>query len=561
MKFVKYVIVLAIALCAIPSASKAQTVMAVGGGSSAIFLEMGQGAASGTYTGTTCVWTSKSDAVNIIARDLRTTPETDESGNIWITWGPGTGSCASPAGSYNIYSYEQLDSVVGNKCYFEVDSSDTPGCVMGLTTAAGTAGANLLPGYTDTNLPAAVISALNGKHFTFAGTDIRPEDAKFQTERLFASCGSPIYRNPYDLGYRLTYGLGYATGTTGVGLQIKSAFSSKLFNVLEFALSGPDPITGNNAPSFTVSPIGAQPIIVQVAPASDTSGIAGASDINGFTLALFYEGVLGRSTDLFGPTTTNPVVTLVREPLSGTYNTFEYSVPNTSQYHTSQDDNFCSGSAVYSQTMNIPSANGMVAGAARKRVIGTGEMQSTLQAASTDTLGYSFWSQANMNGDSNVKYLTVNGVDPLLNSYGDNGTYTPGALPQASPGAGVPPLSAITFKNLAAGDYPAWSAVRVISRPSDSGVANLISASHTLDATQHDYIALSNLKVWHSHFPIYGVTGVYANGSTINTPNDLCNGGAAEAGGDAGGTNVLVQANQDFCSDYGNPSGLINKTN
>jgi hypothetical protein len=408
---------------------------------------------------------------------------------------------------------------------------------------------------------------VNGKHFTFGATDIRPEDAKFQSYRMFQPCGSIVYRNPYDLEYRLTYGLGYASGTTGVGLQIKSAFSGALFNVLDFAISGPDPITGLTVPQYSVSAIGAQPMIFAVAPATDTTGIAAATDINGFTLALFYEGILGRATDLVGPTVANPVVTLVREPLSGTYNTTEYSIPNSSQFHTSQDDNFCNGSAVFSQTMNIASANGMVTGAARKRVIGTGEMTSTLNGftGTNDALGYFFWSQANANGLSNTKYLTVNGVDPILDSYGSSGgvSYTPGALPQATPGTGVPPLTAVTFKNLNAGDYPVWSAVRIVGVPGEAGVANLVSASHLVDTTQHDYITLANLKVWHSHFPIYGIVGGYANGTTINSANDLCNtpGAQAEIGGDAGGTNVSKQVNLDFCADYANPQGLIQKTN
>jgi hypothetical protein len=567
MKSVKYLVVLAIALCAIPSVSKAQTVQAVGGGSSAIFLEMGQGAATAAATSTPCAWTTSTGGTNVVARDNRTSTPTDEAGNIWVTWSAGsTGTCTAPSGTgINIYSDMKLDSVVGDKCYFEVDSSLTAGCVQVLTVTTPAAGSNLLPGITDTPLPEVIRAAVNGKHFTFAATDIRPEDAKFASNRLFQPCGAPMYRQPFDLGYRLTYGLGYATGTTGVGLKINSAFSAGAFNVLDFALAGTDPISGNTVPNFAVTPIGAQPIVVAVAPVTDTAGIAGASDINGFTLALFYEGVLGRATDLAGVTNANAVVTLVREPLSGTYNTFEYSVPNSSQFHTSQDDNFCNGSAVFSQTMNAPSANSAVVGAARKRVIGTGEMINTLNGTSgtIDMLGYAFWSDANFHNKTNIKYLTVNGVDPLLDSYGSSGgvAYTPGLLPQATPAAGTPPLTAVSFKNLAAGDYPIWSAVRVVSLPSDAGVANLVTASHTVDATQHDYIPLSSLKVWHSHFPLYGVTGANANGSSINTANDLCNGGSAEAGGDAGGANVLESGNKDFCADYGNSSGLINKTN
>jgi hypothetical protein len=437
---------------------------------------------------------------------------------------------------------------------------------MNISIAAGTAGAGRILTSGETPIPADVIASLNGKHFTYIGTDIRPEDAKFATYRLFQNCGSFVFRNPFDLGSRLVYGLGYATGTTGVGLQIRSAFSAKLFNVIDFNITGNDPITSTAVPTYSVKAIGAQPIVVAVAPAGGT-GIGAATDINGFTLALFYEGILARSTDVFGPTTANGVTTLVREPLSGTYNTFEYSNPNSSQFHTSQDDNFCNGTAVFNQTMNIASGVGNVSGARRARVIGTGEMVSTLQAATTDTLGYFFWSAGNAAGLSNVKYLTVDGVDPILDSYGSSGgtSYTPGALPQASPGAGVPPLTAVSFKNVNAGDYPIWSAVRLVTAASaPAGVTNLLAALGTEDATQHDYITLANLKVWKSHFPLaaIGITS-YANGTTINTANDLCNasGAQTEAGGDAGGTNVLKQVNADFCSDFSNPQGLINKVN
>ena len=578
MKFVKHLLVLTIALCAIPSLTKAQITvnsLAVGGGSSALFLELGQGAASGTGAGATntpCLWTSGANA-NVVARDNRTIPatgsSTDEQGKYWVTWSAGTGTCAAPAGSVNIYSYIQLDSAVGDKCFFEGDGPSVTGCQMILTVALPNAGANLLTGFSDTSLPSVIESAVNGQHFTYAGTDIRPEDAKFATYRMFQPCGSIVYRNPYDLEYRLTYGLGYAGTHTGIGLQVHSFYSSAIFNVLDFAINGgPDPISGNPTPSsFAVSTVGAQPIVVGVAPATDTAGIAGANDINGFTLSLFYEGILARTTDLIGPTSTKPVTTLVREPLSGTYNTFEYSMPNSSQFHTSQDDNFCNGSSVFSTTMNIGSGTGAEPGAFRNRVIGTGEMLSTLNAATTsnESLGYAFWSAANFNAKTNIKYLTVNGVDPLLDSYGVSGgtSYTPGVLPQNGGTGGTPPLTAVSFKNLNGGDYPIWSAIRLVSTPGNAGVSALLTSLGPINSTQHDYVTLANLKVWHSHFPIYAIVGNFANGNTINpaTPNDLCTGGSAEAGGDAGGTNVLKQVNADFCSDYGNPAGLINKTN
>jgi len=558
MKFMKYMLALAIALFAMTSNSNAQATLSfVGGGSSALALELGQ--AASTLADTGCLWTGASSS-SILARDARTATPTDEKGNIWIAWGPGSGTCNSPAGSYHIYSYMTLDSVVGDRCFFEVDSSGTPGCVQVLTVAANTAGGNLLTDGTNFmddpgGLAANVIAALNGAHFNIAGTDIRPEDAKFAVNRMFTPCTSVIQREPYNQTVYQTSGLGYETGTPNVGSAVLSAFSSKSFNVLQFNITGNDPFTGKAVPAYTVSTVGAQPIVVSVSPAGGT-GIGAASDINGFTLALFVQGVLGRATDLSGPTSANGVTTLIREPLSGTYNTFEYSIPNSSQFKTTQEAANCAASGLAkTNPLNVASANGQVSGAARKRVIGTGEMVATLQAASTDTLGYWFWSAANAQNftSSNGKYLKVNGVDPLQDSY------TGGVIPTGAS------LANVTFSNLNSGAYPIWSALRIVSNSaSAAGAAAVIAGAQTLNSTQSDFIPLSKLKVWHSHFNIYGANVFNeANGATINTSGDLCGtaGAKAEGGGDAGGTNVLKQANHDFCADYGNQIGLVNKNN
>jgi hypothetical protein len=88
--------------------------------------------------------------------------------------------------------------------------------------------------------------------------------------------------------------------------------------------------------------------------------------------------------------------------------------------------------------------------------------------------------------------------------------------------------------------------------------------AQTLNTTQFDFIPLPNLKVWHSHYFMPAIGSVVsANGNTLNTANDLCAapGALAEFGGDAGGSNVLKQANLDFCADFGNQNGLINKAN
>ena len=296
-------------------------------------------------------------------------------------------------------------------------------------------------------------------------------------------------------------------------------------------------------------------MMIAVSPIGGT-GIGAATDINAFTLSLFQQGVLDRSTDLFGPTTANSVSVLIREPLSGTYNTMEFSVPNTAEFKASQEDNNCNGSGGFlTNPMLLASANSAT-GNGRRRVIGTGEMVKQLQLATDgDTLGYFFWSSANATGLSNVKYLTVNGVDPIQDSY------TGGVLP----GNGGVPLTNVTFKWLNQGDYPIWSPVRIVTAsPEPAGIANLVAGAQTAPLTSVDMIPLASLKVWHSHFPIPALNITFgANGTTINSAGDLCNSGSAlaEFGGDAGGSTIGKVSNHDFCADYSNPTGLVDKTN
>jgi hypothetical protein len=581
MKYMKYLLVLAVAMFATVSHANAQaTIQILGGGSSALFLELGQAAVNvAGGTGTACTWTLGKNS-NILARDNRTSTPTDEQGNIWIVWTAGSGTCAAPSGAYNIWSYMSLDSTLGDRCYFEVDSSGTPGCVQVNTIGSAVTGANLLcyPSTTTCTffgdnpgtLPSVVSAALNGQHFFVAGTDILPLDAKFATYRMLQPCGQAINRQAFDQILRQAYGLGYGTTTPGVGTNVQSFYTTALFHVLDFNVTGNDPInTGAAVPAHTTITVGAQPVVVAVGPNDTTgTGLNLATDIPSYVLMNFYNGSLGRANDLIGPTAPWGVTTLVREALSGTYNVFEWSAINNSQFHDSQDAFNCNGSGgVFANPMDLRSLNGKFANgggqfAQRRRVIGTGEMVAQLQAA-TDTdnrLGYFFWSAGNASAKTNVKYLTVNGVDPLQNSY-SNGT-----LP-GSGGTGDPGLGAITFKSLNAGDYPIWSPLRLVTRsPFTTAVNTLVSALQTLNTTQHDMITLANLNVWHSHYymPAIG-SNSSANGATINpaTPNDLCNtaGALPETGGDAGGATILKGANNNFCQDFAVTTGLINKTN
>ena len=580
MKAMKYLVVLALALVAFASVSNAQTVQFLGGGSSALFIELGQAAATlEGGAGVACIWSGSAALAdnNVAAVDGRPAVADIQNGKWWVVWDKGTGTdCYHPAGNFNIYSYLSVDSVIGDRCYFATWGGQS-GCSATFTPtqAEGNTAGNVITSFPDIAsaacagantpciIPTTVTSVLNGKRWFAAGTDVRPEDGKFASFRALTSCNTTVYRAPFGGGLTTTFGLGYNIGgaQAGVGVPIQSFYTAgEVFTVLDFNITGTDPISGQNVPGYTVNTVGAQPIVVSVAPAGGTS-LGAATDINRFTLTLFYNGVLGRATDLLGPTT-NAALTeiLVREPLSGTYNTFEYSIPNTNEFHTSQELGNCNTGtgAPGSNPMNLQSANG-AAITARRRAIGTGEVTKTLQAAAAgdDRMGYFFWSSGNAAKftAANGKYLTVDGVDPIADSYSvTNGVFPTGAN-----------LTQVTFKNLNAGDYPIWSALRIVTtNPAPAGVTNLIAAAQTVNATAPDFIPLNKLNIWHSHFALPQVNvGAAALGTTISAAGDLCGtaGALAEYGGDAGGANVMKTANHDFCADFSNTTGLINASN
>src|SRR5215472_7054214 len=552
-------------------------IMFLGGGSSAMFLELGQAAQSSSLTGTPCVWTNSistaSQTQQALVQDNRPTllgslPISDV-GDIWVTWSQGTGTCGAPTGNFDIYAYTSLDSAVGVKCYFEVDSSDNNhGCVQSFTVPSGTAGDNKLCNTTgpcvygpDTPIPAVVVKALHKQHWSAVGTDIMPEDARYAALRMFTPCNQAIYRQPFDQILRQTFGLGYQGPKSGLGVPIQSAITNNQLNLLDFNFQGNDPINATQAVRpYSVTNLGAKPILIVVSPAGGT-GIGAATDIPSFVLSNFTDGTLGRSTDLLGPTTTASITTLISEPLSGPYNVMEYSITNSSQFHSSQDIWNCApGGAVFSNGMKLLATNGVVP-AFRVRALGTDEMISQIQAAtpSDQRMGYFYWSAANAASftTSNGKYLTVNGVDPIQTAYTD------GVLPGVD---AAHPLSNVTFNGLNSGDYPIWSVLRILSKnPTPIGVTALVTAAQAINATQHNFVSPANLNVWHSHYYLPAVlSNTVANGTTINTPGDLCaplGNALPEFGGDAGGANILRQANLDFCMDYQNPTGLVSKTN
>jgi len=560
-----------------PAGPGSASVAFLGGGTSSLFQELGQAAVNLSRgpqgSDVACVWTQGAVS-NIVARDNRTTPPTDEQGNIFVVWNPGTGSCAAPAGNFNVYSYMSLDSMVADRCFFEVDSSGTPGCVQVMTIPPNTLGANLLSsGDTAGGIPPSVISTLSGRHFFVAGTDIRPEDAKFAMMRAFAPCNAYMSRQYFNDGLFDQFGLGYGTAGTNVGTAIQgvSAYGGGQSNVVNFNITGNDPISNQPVAQFEVTPIGAQPIMIAVSPTTD-GYVSQLRDVTANTLSQILQGNLARTNDMvyqnsFPQTEGEPLNVFLREPLSGTYNVMEYSIPNGTQFHGSQEAGNCSSSGGPSTNpLYLPTFPGTFGSGApyRARVIGGDKMTTFLQQACPGGpwLGYFFWNAGSVNGLTNVKYLTVNGIDPLFDQNASGYSYT-GILP-SSGAIGDPGLANVTFAGLNSGNYPIWSALRLISPPGDAGVAAMITALHGFDSAQHDYIPASQMTIWHSHFQILGVGTIgAANGATLGAqticapPNTTAVG---ETGGDAGGSNMLIQNNVNFCQDFNSGTGKLNLT-
>jgi len=395
------------------------------------------------------------------------------------------------------------------------------------------------------------VTALNSttQLVNFAGTDIRPEDAEFAVTRALvttANCGSPVTTGSQYLG------LGYSNGG-----NILSAFSSSVFHVISFSLPS----------SFTVTPVGATPIVVVVNGDGTSSGFSNTSitNITSQALAYFLDGTYSYTQQVLSPTGTGDAATvLIREPLSGTYNTMEYNVPNrvgtvggsSPTFATSQDVGAnqlsaqvnCNGTVAPTTAMNISTASG----GARKRAIGTGQELAEV-LATPNSLGYGFWSTANFanytgaGSAANAKYLTVDGVDPLLQASLTGTTCTTGVLPNA----GTAQIACVDLHTTADGNYPIWSLLRLVTVGSaPTALTELATAAQGFvptgtTAARPDFVIPAKLNVVRSHFTPPSQTVTPANGDrelggALNAGNACST--LLDAGGDVGGVVIGLRS-------------------
>jgi len=184
-------------------------------------------------------------------------------------------------------------------------------------------------------------------YFNAAGTDIRPEDALYATNRGLAAYNGiipPAFKTTTELtglGYGTASTKGCTPGTpiTKIGCGFWDSFAQgSTFNVLAFALSGSDPIASGTLPHYTTLSVGASPVVVIVGDEDTSAGGLGhktsgnydVSDINRQVLAQVFSGQTACIGDLLSTTASatgagKPLQVIQRESLSGTYNTFEFT--------------------------------------------------------------------------------------------------------------------------------------------------------------------------------------------------------------------------------------------
>jgi ABC-type phosphate transport system substrate-binding protein len=523
------------AVALVPSLGAAPVPIVVGVGSSAqfksaaigAFLDLAGGGAAGaqhyTIKGNT---PTGSNFVQMY--DSRNAGIQLEGGNGWIVWN---------AAHTKVWAYLSVDSVVGNRGFFaspraqiQFDPSvqTTPG--QNLIQAA------LFGGYSDASaVPADIYAAINNAPFNAAFTDIRPEDAKFAQCRTASTLDSVDYTG---LGYGTSAVADCYTTPTLIGTSILSQVSAggspqMKANPVAFNIYGSDPFTGDAIPPFTTIPIGAAPIIFIVNRQDTGSGglgePGGPTNVSLATIQKVYTSGAHCATNALGAAGTNqPLTVFNREPMSGTFNTTEFTnFRLTANGHTASMEFGVNPANPDSNPLDL--ACGPVGGT-RERAIGTSEEVKGVQET-PDSIGYVFFSYSNIAGIAGSPdwgYLEVQDVDPI------QATYTGGELPTCAEPCPLP--GGASFPNLRNGTYRTWSVLRVVTDSSGinyTHVHNLvIAAQGNVNSTAPDYVPFlpqsggePGLQLYRSHFMQAGFA----------PSNGLPNGVGVEKGGDMGG--------------------------
>lgn len=490
-----------------------------------------------------------------------------------------------------MWSYNKVDSVVGDRCYFAQPQCTVQGTSGNLSGSGSNKISKSLWG-SDAALPPAILSLFEaGTLVNVAATDIRPEDAQFAICRANSSgpvtggsgVGSIAGATPPSdgldgLGYNSNIPAGVCPATFGTsgGLATQNDYvgepiltgsgTGSQANVLSFNISGSDPITATTVPAFTVVKVGAVPIVFVDQRETQLKSVTNATDVQ---LQQVFSGT-NCNGNAFTGGVAGAITAFLREPTSGTMNTTEATVFRKPDVYGGNISGVSQETGVTSNTLAGPCAGG---GGSRYRGIGTSEVVNDVKASSTfgaggDGIAYTFFSYGNVGAlanSANWGYIQLEGYDPIFAAYagGDPGQPatagnpspgTPGTLPAAAnlPAscAGVFPCSekaiwtgGLSFPNLRDGFYYAWSIVRLVATPlttAEKSAAALAKASNLFAVEDvPDYAPVvkvlsggvtvdPGITYLRSHYQQYDGAGNLLGAAPVNT-------GTGEKGGDMGG--------------------------
>ena len=472
LKTLKYLGVATILATTLATAGHAQTVtdnvVFGASGSSALFNVLGQ-AAEG-LSGIVGHYSAKK-AANVIQASPAGIPA--ENGQIFIAW-----TAPDSSNVRQVYFYVQEDSTVGNRAFFNKNTVK----LVSPMIAPG----NIVPGSSGDVVPPSDILSLfggAGAPLNAAGTDITPYDALVRSQTTLA------------LGYTATNPVKGVNGTNAT----------------------PVAFDFSNFPNFVDTQVGAAALVVfvnsKLPDSTGPSSLANANNIDTFTLANVLNGTL-KFTDVVDEAQTNdagqPMPVFMREPLSGTYATIENDIVASQAVKSTQEAGVTPVAAtnpLNEAGYNPASPAVPVATGGRVRIVGTGDLITAVNNV-PDALGYAFYSVGSFSGKNNLKYLTVNGADPI------QATYSGGAFPA---GGG-------TLTNIANGAYPIWSLLRVVTASAlTSDQAVYLNAVGALNGGG-DFIIPKFLNVFRSHRAVNGSAA--HNGVTVKPESGADSGGA-----------------------------------
>src|SRR6266436_5135328 len=256
-----------------------------------------------------------------------------EPGTVFIAWDNNTNPI-------RVWSYLSVDSAVGQRLFFA-----NPRATLQLDGGVLTVpGQNQVPaaillnrqtGFTQsdgtTGIPTAVLTAVQTQ-FTAAVTDVRPEDAKYATNRVLTTYNV----NGNGLGYNTAGASCFQppdswTVTGNLGCPIYDNWGGRSVPV-QFSLpGGTDPYTLTKVPPATSIPVGAAPIIF-LYNSSNSAGLGATSggvpilrDISFSNASQVWNGAQGGAAFLNPALANVPITIFLNEPLSGAMNTAEFS--------------------------------------------------------------------------------------------------------------------------------------------------------------------------------------------------------------------------------------------